>query len=117
MAAKGGRAARQASFEQQLSSMPMEFLQCRTVGHNMHPATLEVERGVFELGVMCSNGCGLEVSIQRGRGQRSRGSWYGKKEYLFVGTGRLDAGQRDQIWETYLSELQRQGNLPRRTLG
>lgn len=105
--------SRQANFEKQLAEMPADFLQCRTLGHTLRPATLEVEHGVFELGLTCSNNCGLEVSLQRTvNGQVARKAWYGNKDYLFTRTGRLTTAERDAIWIAYLSELEANAGLP-----
>lgn len=108
------RAAQGANFSDQLAKMSFAFLTCRTVGHDLKPGTLEVERGVFELGLFCHNGCGLEVSLQRTRdGQVERRSWYANHGYLFRGTGRLTSGQRDEIWMAFLQEIEANPSLLR----
>ena len=103
------------SFEKQLSQMDIDHLRCRKYGHALREATLETERGVFDLGLVCTRSCGYEVSKYRDpvTGEMKSQGWYDPaKGYLFKKVGRLNPQQRAEIWDQLSDEVKALG-LPR----
>lgn len=107
------RPERVKTFDQQLSEMPLEYLICMDLGHTWDPATLEVEYGDFQLGLVCSSdkphrqGCGMERDRWRGPDGRFRNRyWHPKGDYGFRKLGRLDTDQRQAIRDTWQSALE-----------
>lgn len=103
------------SFEKQLSQMSVDHLRCRKYGHSLIEATLETERGVFDLGLRCTRECGYEVSKYRDpiTGEMKTQGWYDPaKGYLFKKVGKLTRAQRAEIWDQLESEVRHLG-LPR----
>jgi len=78
------------NFQDQLATMPVEYLACHTFGHKTDPATINPHGAVFVIGLVCSR-CAMEIDRFRdsytGR-VRSR-YWHPRGDYYFRGTGRI----------------------------
>lgn len=102
---------KQAFFDQ-LPQKSLETLICHDIGHKWEPATLEVEYGHFQLGLVCSR---CQMERERGtdfRGERITRYWHPHpEEYYFQGAGRRTREQRADIAQTWQNEML--GRLPR----
>lgn len=83
--------------------MPIEYLQCRDLGHKWDPATLDLEFGKFQLGVSCSR-CGKERDrFSNAQGERVSSYWHPTTAptYAFKGVGKIDKEMRERIRDTW----------------
>jgi hypothetical protein len=101
------------SFNEQLDEKPLDYLICRVLGHAWDPATIEVEYGVFQLGLVCTR-CKTERDRFMDPQQKVKNRyWHPTGDYAFDRIGRLDLDQRKEI-DITVNEMLSQQLPPRK---